>query len=112
MACERNKKVLYYALNLHNDTDIVDGKHTGEFVQQYSEPVKIYANINQGIGDYVLNQNGIVEKYTYKVIIEGDTPIEKDSILWVGIPTSEKFNAIVRAKHKSLTYSTLYIELI
>lgn len=112
MSCERNKKALYYALNLHNDTDLVDGKHTGNFVQQYGTPVKFYANINQGSGEFVLNQSGIAERYTHKIIVNGSTPIEKDSILWVDIATTNKFNAIVKAKYKGLTYTTIYIEVI
>lgn len=106
---ERNKRLFHYALNEGSQEVIVDGKHTGEFKQTYSMPIACFGNISPARGNALIERYGIALDYTHSIVLK-DTAIQEDSILWIDIPTSEKFNARVIRKEVGLMSTTLYIQ--
>jgi hypothetical protein len=75
----------WYSL-YEGQTEVVDeyGSFTGEYIDQYDEPVKDYANISPATGDTTSQFYGLKEAYE-KIIALGnpDHPISETSRLWV-----------------------------
>lgn len=95
---QRNKSTIYYALRTGSE-EVVDeyGNVTGEFVEQYSDPVALKINIGVPKGTIELERFGLNGQYT-RVLATTDTacPIVEDTILWVGIGTDEPYNYVVK----------------
>lgn len=94
---QRNKSTIHYALRTGSE-EVVDeyGNVTGEFVEQYSDPVALKINIGVPKGTIELERFGLDSQYT-RVIATTDMncPIAEDSILWVGIkPTDTEGNPV------------------
>jgi hypothetical protein len=93
----RNKQTLYYAL-YKGEKEVVDGNgyKTGETVVEYGEPVKARMSITDTGGSSDLEMFGVTD-YSVKTLITDDMkcPIDKDSILWIGIPTTEPHNYVL-----------------
>ena len=95
---QRNRQTIYYALRI-GSTEVVDeyGNATGEFVEQYSSPTLLKINIGVPKGVVELERFGLNDDYT-RVLATTDMkcPIAEDTILWVGIPTTEPYNYVVK----------------
>lgn len=99
---ERNKQDMYYALFV-SKTDLVNGKHTGSFVVTHGTPQLFPSNISPDKGAVGLEAFGSLDNYD-RIISTSDTtcPIDENSILWIGIPTTEKHNYEVSKVGKGL----------
>ena len=95
---QRNKQPIWYALRL-SSTEVIDeyGNATGEFVEQYSVPMKLNINVGVPKGQIALERFGLNDNYT-RVLATTDMncPLQEDSILWIGIPATERNNYVVK----------------
>ena len=95
---QRNKQVIWYALRL-DSTEVVDeyGNVTGEFVEQYSIPMRLRRNVGVPKGQINLERFGLNDDYQ-RVLATTDMncPIAEDSILWVGIEPTLPHNYVVK----------------
>lgn len=95
---QRNKQPIWYALRL-SSTEVIDeyGNATGEFVEQYSVPMKLNINVGVPKGQISLERFGLNDNYT-RVLATTDMncPLQEDSILWIGIPATERNNYVVK----------------
>lgn len=101
---ERNKQTIYYAL-LTGSTEATDasGYRTGGRNKTYSEPVSIRINVSPARGNANREMIGIDCQYSKTLTTADlDCPIQEDSILWIGVPTTEPHNYVVVRKAKSL----------
>ena len=103
-ALSRNKQTLYYALWIGH-TKVTDENclFTGEYTENYSDPVEVRMNISPANGRSALEAFGIVTNYD-KVLVTDDMncPIAENTILWIGIPPTEPHNFVVNRVAKSL----------
>lgn len=109
---QRNKQPIWYALRLES-TEVIDeyGNVTGEFVEQYSVPMKLNINIGVPKGQINLERFGLNDNYT-RVLATTDMncPLAVDSILWVGISTEEPHNYVVKKILPSLNQLLIGLE--
>ena len=94
-ALERNKGPMWYALYL-GEEDILDGQGnpTGERRSLYSEPVRLYGNLDAGFnGRYGINSQSAVEDFGIDlrydktlVITDMDCPMDEYSVLIIDRP--------------------------
>lgn len=95
---QRNRQTIYYALRI-GSTEVTDeyGNATGEFVEQYSSPTLLKINVGVPKGVVGLERFGLNDDYT-RVLATTDMkcPIDIDTILWIGIPTTEPYNFVVK----------------
>lgn len=111
MCLAQNKQVFWYAL-YQGETDTVDtdGNYTGGKTKKYSNPIKAEMNISAARGTADVDEFGINENYNRTIVTdEMDCPIGTDSILWIGIPTTEPYNYRVTRVAKSLNSITYAI---
>jgi hypothetical protein len=103
LSLTQNKQTIYYAL-YENRTDIIkDGLKTGSKEKTYSDPVAFRCNVSPARGVADEEQFGINTDYDRTIVTTVmDCPIQEDSILWVGIPTTEAHNYRVIRKAVSL----------
>jgi len=97
-ALERNKVPMWYALFL-GEEDVLDenDRPTGERRMVYSEPKKIWGNINAGFnGRYGINSQSAVEDFGVDlrydktlVITDMDCPMDEYSVLIIDRPDVE-----------------------
>lgn len=95
---QRNKKPIWYALRLAS-TEVVDeyGNATGEFVEQYSIPMKLNINVGVPKGQINLERFGLEGNYTRVLATtDMDCPLREDSILWIDIPETVPHNYVVK----------------
>ena len=95
---QRNKQPIWYALRL-SSTEVIDeyGNATGEFVEQYSIPMKLKINIGVPKGQINLERFGLNDDYTRVLATtDMDCPIAVDTILWVGIEPTLPHNYVVK----------------
>lgn len=95
---QRNKTPIWYALRL-SSTEVIDeyGNATGEFVEQYSVPMKLNINVGVPKGQITLERFGLNDNYTRVLATtDMDCPLQEDSILWIGIPATERNNYVVK----------------
>lgn len=95
---QRNKQPIWYALRL-SSTEVIDeyGNATGEFVEQYSVPMKLNINVGVPKGQITLERFGLNDNYTRVLATtDMDCPLQEDSILWIGIPATERNNYVVK----------------
>lgn len=114
----RNKQPFYYA-NLLSQQPAYDkhGNETSELVTTYSAPVKVYANISAARGNAELDEFGLNTNYSKTIVTEElSLPIDKSTILWIGIEPdlngeagTVKHNYCVVAVAKSLNSMTIAV---
>ena len=99
-----NKRQFHYCLfQGSEDLEDINGYKTGEKRLVYAAPVAMSANVSEAKGRSEAEQFGTDLKYD-KVILtcEMDCPIDEETILWIGIPTSQPHNYVVVRKAVSL----------
>lgn len=109
---QRNKQTIWYALRL-DSTEVVDeyGNATGEFVEQYSIPMKLKINIGVPKGQIDLERFGLNDDYTRVLATtDMDCPIAVDTILWVGIEPTLPHNFVVKKILPSLNQLLIGIQ--
>ncbi len=106
-----NQQTIYYAL-YEGMTDIVkDGLKTGSKQKTYSLPVAFRCNVSPARGSAEEEQFGINTDYDRSIVTSKmDCPIQEDSILWVGIPTTDPHNYRVVRRAVSLNSITFAIK--
>lgn len=89
---ERDNQDMSYALFV-SKSDLVGGVHTGKWVITYGTPELFPCNISPDKGAVGLEAFGSLATYD-RVISTSDMtcPINENSILWIGIPTTGKHN--------------------
>lgn len=110
-ALSRNKQAFYYAL-YKGKTAIVDanGFDTGDYTVTYDTPVEMRANISPARGTADLEQFGITSNYTHTIVTDDMAcPIDQNSVLWIGIPTTAHHNYVVAQVARSLNSITIAI---
>lgn len=111
---ERNKQTFYYALYKGEveETEFDDPTmYTGERTPTYESPVQMRANISAARGDSEWTPFGVNTDYS-KTIVTTDMscPMNEDTILWIGIPTTEPHNYVVTRVAKSINSITYAIK--
>jgi hypothetical protein len=99
----RNKRLIYYALRLGETVNRDEyGNETGESTPQYGNPVALHCNISAAQGEDAVQAFGSFTGYS-RTICVADTscPIDEDSIVWFGVPTTGPHNYIVVMKADS-----------
>lgn len=103
LSLTQNKQTIYYALYEGMVDRIKDGLKTGGKDKSYSEPVAFRCNVSPARGVADEEQFGINTDYDRTIVTSVmDCPIQEDSILWVGISTSQAYNYRVVRKAESL----------
>lgn len=94
---KRNQQTFWYAL-YEGKEDVTDtsGLKSGEKRIDYSDPVKMKANIAPASGLTYLTAHGVEIPYSNTIVTcEMDCPISETSILWIGIePTDGEGNPV------------------
>ena len=101
---EINKQTIYYA-TLVDYTDKIDssGYRTGEKVKTYSDPVSLRINVSPARGNADRDIFGIDCNYSRTMTTADlECPIQEDTILWIGIPSTDPPNYVVVRKAVSL----------
>ena len=102
----RNRRTFYYATyqgkqKFYDD----DGRYTGETEVTYSEPTEARMNISPSLGRAELESFGITSGYTHTIVTDDmDCPMDEYTIIWYGIPTTEKHNYVVTRKAVALNH--------
>lgn len=100
----RNKRDVWYSLYV-GETELTDtdGFYTGETTIEYSEPVKIRANVSPATGQSNLEMFGNLTDYDRVIVTdEVDIPVDENSVLWIDkTPTDGEHNYIVRRVARS-----------
>lgn len=103
LSLDQNKQTIYYALYTGMTDRIKDGMKTGGKDKTYTEPVAFRCNVSPARGLSEEEQFGINADYDRTIVTtQMDCPIQEDSILWVGIPTSEAYNYRVVRRAESI----------
>lgn len=95
---QRNKQTIYYALR-SGSTEVTDeyGNVTGEFIENYDDPIALKINIGVPKGQIDLERFGLNDNYTRVLATtDMDCPITTDTRLWIGIDTTEPYNYVVK----------------
>lgn len=102
--CKRNQQTIYYSL-YQGTTDILDsdGNNTGEKTKLYSDPKKLKISLTGGTGNVVVETFGNDDQVNRAMVTHNTKcPIDKDSILWIDVLTTDPYNYIVTRKAKSI----------
>ena len=100
---ERNKRTIHYAVYL-GDAPILDeqGFETGESRPTYGDINELRCNVSSASGEDAVEAFGNFTRYTRAVCVsDNNCPLDEDSVVWFGIPTSEPYNYIVTLKADS-----------
>lgn len=100
---ERNKRTIHYAIYL-GDAPILDeqGFETGESRPTYGDINELRCNVSSASGEDAVEAFGNFTRYTRAVCVsDKNCPLDEDSVVWFGIPTSEPYNYIVTLKADS-----------
>lgn len=95
---QRNKQRIYYSLRTGSmETMDEYGNATGEYIESYSDPVALKINVGVPKGQIDLERFGLSEGYSRVLATtDMDCPIAIDSILWIGVDTTEPYNYVVK----------------
>lgn len=99
----RNKRLIHYALLTGEIVNVDEyGNETSETTPQYSDPTPLYCNVSAATGLDEVQAFGSFTDYA-RVMCVADTncPIDEDSIVWFGVPTTDPHNYIVVRKADS-----------
>lgn len=94
---ERNKQPVWYA-RYEGKTEIIDanGNRTGEFIESYSDPVKVMMNVAPARGYIDWSPFGVFTPYDIAAMTnDTDLPITETSIIWVYKAPPEPHNYVV-----------------
>ncbi len=98
-----NTQQIEYALYLGMTDILVDGKKTGEKQKSYSEPQPFRIYVSPNKGEAAVEPFGQTEDYTNLMsTCDMTCPIAEDTILWIGIPSTQKHNYRVTKVAKGL----------
>ena len=100
---ERNKRTIHYAIYL-GDAPILDeqGFETGESRPTYGDINELRCNVSSASGEDAVEAFGNFTRYTRAVCVsDNNCPLDEDSVVWFGIPTSEPYNYIFTLKADS-----------
>lgn len=111
----RNKRTLYYKLYL-GEVEITDsGNLTGESTPAYGDLTELRCNVSASVGADAVSAFGGFTNYTRTVAVADiNCPMDEDSIVWFGVPTTEPHNYIVtkRADSKNgILYALLEVKV-
>lgn len=109
---QRNKQRIYYSLLIGSE-EVTDeyGNVTGEFKLLYSTPQPLKINIGTPKGTIELERFGLNDDYTRVLATtDMDCPIAVDTILWVGVDTTEPYNFVVKKILPSLNQLLIAIQ--
>lgn len=81
----RNKQAVYYALYAKAEDTTDDYGNVIGTVVTYGDVNLLMANVSPAKGDAELQQFGINEDYTRTVVTAKELPIDKASVMWVGL---------------------------
>jgi hypothetical protein len=100
---ERNKRTLYYAVYMGEEPLLDDqGFETGESRPTYGDINELRCNVSSASGEDAVEAFGSFTRYTRAVCVaDNNCPLDEDSIVWFGIPTTEPYNYIVTLKADS-----------
>lgn len=82
---QRDKRTVAYAF-YNGVTEIIaqDGTHTGEYVVQYTKPVKARMNVSGGRGAADVAMFGFNSTYARSIVTEDlDTPFNEETVFWI-----------------------------
>lgn len=110
---KRNKQKVWYWL-FKGESEIVNsnGLRTGELEKTYYEPQLVMSNISPAAGNADVEGFGIETEYSHIMVVENDSEIKEDTIVWVGDdPTTatEGFYRVVRVA-KSLNHTRITLK--
>lgn len=102
----RNERAFYYATYQGKQKVYdADGRYTGQTEISYSAPVQARMNISPSLGRAELESFGINSGYTHTIVTDDmNCPIDEYTIIWYGIPTTDKHNYVVVRKAVALNH--------
>ena len=103
---DRNLQNVIYSCyeGMTEETDS-DGNYTGERVKTYTDPKTIRMNVSPAKGNAQASQFGTDISYTRTAMTADlNCPIDENSKLWIGIPSTEPYNYKVTAVARSLNW--------
>ena len=100
---ERNKRTIHYAVYLRDEPILDDyGFETGESRPTYGDIKELRCNVSSASGEDAVEAFGNFTRYTRAVCVsDNNCPLDEDSVVWFGVPTSEPYNYIVTLKADS-----------
>lgn len=100
---ERNKRPLYYALYMGEvENRDANGHLTSERTPTYGTITKLDCNVSASAGSDIVEAFGGFTNYTRTITVADiNCPINENSRVWFGIPTSDDHNYIVTKKADS-----------
>ena len=100
---KRNKRLIYYALRTGETANIDEyGNETGESTPTYTEPVALHCNVSAAQGEDAVQAFGSFTGYSRTLCVSDvNCPIDEDSLVWFGVPTTDPHNYIVVLKADS-----------
>lgn len=111
----RNKRTLYYKLYLGEVENIDGGNLTGESTPAYGQLTELRCNVSASVGADAISAFGGFTNYTRTIAVSDiSCPMDEDSIVWFGVPTSQPYNYIVtkRADSKNgILYALLEVKV-
>ena len=111
----RNKRSLYYKLYLGEVENTDGGNLTGESTPAYGDLTELRCNVSASVGSDAVSAFGGFTNYSRTVAVADiNCPMDEESIVWFGIPTTEPHNYIVtkRADSKNgILYALLEVKV-
>ena len=111
----RNKRSLYYKLYLGEVENTDGGNLTGESTPAYGDLTELRCNVSASVGSDAVSAFGGFTNYSRTVAVANiNCPMDEESIVWFGIPTTEPHNYIVtkRADSKNgILYALLEVKV-
>ena len=100
---ERNKRPLYYALYLGEVENVdANGHLTSERTATYSTITKLDCKVSASAGSDIVEAFGGFTNYTRTITVaDTNCPMDENSLVWFGTPTTEPHNYIVTKKADS-----------
>ena len=109
-----NQRTIHYALYTGKtaETD-TDGNFTGDYVETYGTPVALRINVSPAKRYTAIEPFGEESDYTHTMVTDDmNCPITETSLIWIGIPTTDKANFRVVKVARSLNHITYDLEEI
>lgn len=99
----RNERTIYYALRTGETANYDEyGNETGESTPTYGEIKALKCNVSASAGEDAVNAFGNFTNYSRTITVaDAACPMDEDSVVWFGVPTTEPHNYIVTRKADS-----------
>ena len=111
----RNKRTLYYKLYLGEVENTDSGNLTGESTPAYGPLEELRCNVSASAGSDAISAFGGFTNYSRTITVTDiNCPMDEDSIVWFGVPTTGPHNYIVtkRADSKNgILYALLEVKV-